>query len=227
MILGEAVIAKAGGSGVVNCPKIHPQAYDNSKDEAWGSSEGEHPVLKEELTELSQENLDSAIRLARISMESAEKLVKLQLEASRTFVEDNVRNVKALAQAKMPEDLAALRRKFAESSFTKAMEYSRSLYEIAAETQAEFKHLMERRIAEYGRDDTPNASPFHAGVDLVTSALKATMAASTAAMDTLTQAAKQMSNFAEASFSAAMNRTNAGQEARPASERREREPRSG
>jgi phasin family protein len=173
--------------------------YDNSRDAAWVHRK-EHTVLKEPLTELSRENLESAMRLAEISMESAQKLVKLQLEASKMFVEENTRNGKSLAQAKTPEDVLALRTKFAESGFAKAMEYSRSLYEIAADTQAEFKQIVERRVAEYGRDAGGNAQTFQTGADLVSSALKATMAASTAAMNTLTQAAKEMGRFAESTF---------------------------
>jgi phasin family protein len=158
------------------------------------------------MTELSRDNLESAMHLAQISMHSAEKLVKLQLEAGRMFVEENTRNAKSLAQAKTPEDMMALRAKFAESSFAKAMEYSRSLYEIAAEAQAEFKEVVDRRLAAYGNEAaaklSEQAKSFPGGADLVTSALKATMAASTAAMDSLTQAAKQMSSFAESTFQA-------------------------
>ena len=184
-------------------------------------------MLKEEFTHLSGENLDSAIRLAQVSMESAEKLVRLQLEASRMFVEENVRNAKSLAQAKTPEDIAALRGKFAESSFAKAMEYSRSLYEIAAETQAEFKQIVEQRMADYGKDGgaaTQNASALRAGADLVSSALKATMAASTAAMDTLTQAANQISSLAESAFLTGAAAGQRGQQL-PPSRRKERESR--
>lgn len=157
----------------------------------------------QQLNELSRDNLESAMRLAQISMESAEKLVKLQLEAGRMFVEENTRNAKSLAQAKTPEDMLALRTKFAESGFSKAMEYSRSLYEIAADTQAEFKEIIERRLSTYNKGAAGLADQtksFPGGADLVASTLKATMAASTAAMDTLTQAAKQMSGFAESSL---------------------------
>lgn len=159
-------------------------------------------MLKDQLADLSRENLESAMRLAEISMESAQKLVKLQLEASRMFVEENARNAKSLAQARTPEDVMALRAKFAESGFAKAMEYSRSLYEIASETQAEFKQIVEQRVAEYGLESSGKAQDFQNGADLVSSALKATMQASTAAMDTLTQAARQMSEFAVSVFDA-------------------------
>lgn len=173
----------------------------------------------EELTEFSRDNLESAIRLAQISMQSAERLVRLQLEAGRMFVEENSRNVKSLAAAKTPQDMLALRAKFAESSFAKAMEYSRGLYEIAAEAQTEFKQIIEKSLAVYGKE-AGEGKGFPGGTDLVTSTLKATMAASTAAMDSLTQAAKQMTNFAGSTFYAA--EPSAASSKEPVKKRRER-----
>ncbi|MGH8727729.1 MAG: phasin family protein [Burkholderiales bacterium] len=177
----------------------------------------------QELTELSRGNLESAMRLAQISMHSAEKLVRLQLEAGRMFVEENSRNAKSLAAAKTPEDMLALRAKFAESSFAKAMEYSRGLYEIAAEAQAEFKQIIEKSLTAYGKESgqaSEAAKAFPDGADLVTTTLKATMAASTAAMDSLTQAAKQMTNFAGSTFHPAGSSATSGKE--PAKKRRDR-----
>ena len=157
--------------------------------------------------ELNKNTLGNALRFAKITMESAERLVKLQLEAAKQAVEENARNAKSLSQAKDLQDVAALRSKLAESGVEKALNFSRSVYEVASQAQAELTKLFEESLSAYTKDlvnaieKTTKSAP--AGSDWAVSALKSTFAATQAAVDSMTKAAKEVSELADTGVKAA------------------------
>ncbi len=144
-------------------------------------------------------------------MESAERLVKLQLEAAKQAIEENAKNVKSLSEMKDLQEVMALRAKLAESGVEKALNYSRSVYEVAAEAQAELTKLFEESLSVYTKDlvnvieKTTKSAP--AGSDLAIAALKSTVAATQAAVDSMTKAAKQAAELASAGVKAAHSTT--------------------
>jgi phasin family protein len=163
--------------------------------------------VQEQLSELNRGNVETTLRFAKIYMSSAEKLLKLQLDAAKTALDENARNAKALMEAKDPQQALALRTKLAEASMESAMSFSRNVYEVASQTQQEITSLLEERLAEFNKsvagsvDKAAKNAP--AGADVAVAALKSTVAATTAAVDSMTKAAKQVAEFAEASMRAA------------------------
>ena len=85
--------------------------------------------------------------------------------------------------------------------------YSKNLQEISNAAQAKFGALVEERVATFqksmveGLDKASKSAP--AGSDVAFAAIKSSMAASTAAMDTLTKAGKQLSTYSESALKSA------------------------
>ena len=101
-----------------------------------------------------------------------------------------------------------------EAGVQNALGYSRGVYQIASEAQADFSALAEEAWAAYTKgfavwvDKATKNAP--AGSDVAVTALKSTMAATTAAFDQFSKATKQVVSFADASVrAAAANAANA------------------
>jgi phasin family protein len=161
----------------------------------------------EQISELNQAAVETAVKLARISMENAEHLVRMQMDAAKSMLEDNLKNAKALADAKDPQQLAALRAKALETGVEQMSAYSRGIYDLAAKTQAEFGKIMESRIAAFNRemaqlvDNAARTAP--AGTQPAIAALKQTLAASNAMIETMSRTAKQFTEVADSNIKSA------------------------
>ncbi|HVS25885.1 MAG TPA: phasin family protein [Burkholderiales bacterium] len=167
-------------------------------------------MFNEQFPELNKNTLENTLRFAKITMESAERLVKLQLETAKQAIEENAKNAKALSEVKDLQEVVALRTKLAEAGVEKALDYSRSVYEVAAQAQTELAKLFEESLSAYTKDlvgaieKTSKNAP---GSEMAVAALKSTMAATQAAVDSMTKAAKQVVELADAGVKAAHSAT--------------------
>lgn len=161
----------------------------------------------EQFAELNKSNVAAATKLAALSIENAEKLFKLNLNATKIALAQGVENAQAVAGVKDVQELFSLRTKVAESGVQTALSYSRTLYDLASEAQAEYSTLAEEAWASYTKgvativDKATKSAP--AGSDVAINAFKSTFAASTAAFDQFQKASKQVVNLADASVRAA------------------------
>ena len=150
-------------------------------------------------------------------MASAEKIVNLNMTAAKIVLAKGVESATAAASVKDVEDLMALRAKYAETGVEAATAYTRSLYEISSQAQAQFTALAEEVWSTYTKDTAAwvekasKSAP--AGSDAAVNAFKSTFAASTAAFDQFQKATKQVVNLADASVRAAS--TNAANAMKP------------
>ena len=161
----------------------------------------------EQFAEINRAGYDNGIKLASLSLEKAERLTKLNLQAAKVVLEQGVYSANAVAGVKDVQEFLALRAKITEAGVQNALGYSRGVYEIASEAQADFSALAEEAWASYTKGvaawvekATKNAP---AGSDVAVTALKSTVAATTAAFDQISKATKQVVNFADASVRAA------------------------
>ena len=161
-------------------------------------------AMQEQLSEAGKGNVETTLRFAKIYMDSAEQLLRLQLDAAKSALEENARNAKALMETRDVPQMIALRTKFAESSIGSAMGFSRSVCEVASRTQQQISALLEARLSEFNKNVAGSvdraAKNAPAGADVAVAALKSTVAATAAAIDSMTKAAKQVASFAEASM---------------------------
>jgi phasin family protein len=161
----------------------------------------------EQFAELNKASYDNALKLASMSLDKVERLTKLNLQAAKIALEQGVSNANAVAGVKDVQEFFTLRAKLAEAGVQTALGYSRGVYEIASEAQADLSALTEEAWASYTKGvaawvekATKNAP---AGSDVAVTALKSTVAATTAAFDQISKATKQVVSFADASVRAA------------------------
>ena len=161
----------------------------------------------EHFAEFNKVNVANATKFAALSIENAEKLFKLNMNAARIAFAQGVEGAQAAASVKDVQELLAIRAKYAESGVQSALSYSRTLYDLASEAQAEYSSIAEESWASYTKgvaafvDKASKSAP--AGSDVAVNAIKSTFAASTAAFDQFQKATKQVVNLADASVRAA------------------------
>ena len=154
------------------------------------------------LSEITAATVDAAARLTRISMDSAERTIAVQLEYAKGAIAQATLNAKAASQVKDVQGLVSLRTRIAENTLENLMGYSRSLYEVGAEAQAELSKLAEERMSKFQQavtetvDQAARSAP--AGGDMAAAAMKSSLAATTAAFDSFSKAAKHLASFTDA-----------------------------
>ncbi|MFC3626035.1 phasin family protein [Vogesella amnigena] len=165
----------------------------------------------EQLNKLSVNALDIAFRMAQISLESAEKFAKLSLELSKQSLEDNVNLVRELGDVKEPQQAVSSLNQLAARNLEQAVANSRNVYDIVSQTQAELGKLAEENFSELNKNVITNLETLTknapAGSETLVNSLKSGLAASTAALQTLTKAGQQVAEFADSSVKAATSAT--------------------
>ena len=161
----------------------------------------------EQFADFSKSNVTQASKIASLAIENAEKLMTLNMNAAKVVLAKGVEGATAAAAVKDVQDLLALRAKYAETGVETATAYTRSLYEISSQAQAQFSALAEEVWSAYTKDTAAwvekasKSAP--AGSEPAVNAFKSTFAASTAAFDQFQKATKQVVSLADASVRAA------------------------
>lgn len=166
----------------------------------------------EHLTALNQASVKTAVGLANTALNGAENLVNTQIKITKNLIEDGIENAKALSSLKDSKALAEMPGTLAEPNLQKALSYSRSMYEVVSQTQAELTKLVEDYVGEVNKsvvsalDKAAKTAPAGAGADAVVTAMKSILEASAASYESMSKATKQVANFAEASLTAAASK---------------------
>jgi phasin family protein len=161
----------------------------------------------EQFAAFNKTNVEQVTKLAAVALQNAEKVFNANLEAAKFALAQGVEGATAVASVKDVQQLFALPGKYAETGMQGALGYSRNLYEIASETQAQYTALAEEAFSVYTRglatwvDRAGENAP--AGSDVAVNAFKSTVAATTAAFDQFQKATKQVVDLADASVRAA------------------------
>jgi len=158
-------------------------------------------------SEISRAGFDAVTRLTRISMDNAERVISLQLQYAKGTLDQASATAKAASGAKDVQELLDVRTRSAENAVEWLMNYSRSVYEVASETQSELSKLAEERMSSFQQavtesvEQAARSSP--GGSDVAVAAMKSSLAATTAAFDTFTKAAKNVASYTDAGIRAA------------------------
>lgn len=167
--------------------------------------------LPAQFAEANKASVEAMLTIANTVFASAERLAALNLNTARALLEDSVANTKALLSAKDVQELASMQATLAQPSVEKAVAYSRSVYEIATQTQSELAKVSEAQASEMKAslnnmlEQALKSAP--AGSDVAVSAVKSAIAAANSAYENLTKAAKQMTEMAEDNVAAATTAT--------------------
>ncbi|HNC52632.1 MAG TPA: phasin family protein [Accumulibacter sp.] len=165
----------------------------------------------EQFAAANKASVDAMLTLANTALASAERIAALNLNTARSMLEDGVANAKAMLGAKDAQEFFSVQASIAQPSLEKAVAYSRSVYEISAQSKEEISKLIEAQFADFQKQvlallekATKNAP---AGSDVAVSAVKSAIAAATSAFDSMNKAAKQVADIAETNVAAATNAT--------------------
>ncbi|HQR52056.1 MAG TPA: phasin family protein [Burkholderiales bacterium] len=169
------------------------------------------PAFPEKFADVNKAAVDAALGYSTIVLDSAEKLLDLNMKAARSFLADNAKSAKALTEAKDAQEFAALQQSLTQPAMEKAVAYSRALYELSAETQAELQKFVEVHVAEAKKsasdvmENLVKAAPI--GSEAVQAAVKSAMTAANNAYENITKAAKQVADITEAGVASAVTAT--------------------
>ena len=164
-------------------------------------------VTPEQVQAANKANVDAILALATSQYAAFEKFANLNATAFKTAFEDSIANARALAGAKDAQEFISLQTSFAQPAIEKAVAYSKSVYEVATQANAEFSKMSEKRVAEWNDnfvsllDKAAKNAP--AGSDVAVTAMKQMIAAANSAYDNMTKVAKQATEIAEANVTAA------------------------
>jgi len=157
-------------------------------------------------TELNRNAVEIALSVAQVSMESAEKLFRLQLEAAKKFVTEQGAVAKEFAEAKDAAAMMALRERVGQQAVNGALEYSRSVQDLAAQAQQQLGKLIQDRYASYQQEATATMEKIlkgaPSGSEAMVEAFRSTFAATQAALDNMASAAKQATEVADSNMRA-------------------------
>jgi phasin family protein len=164
-------------------------------------------VTPEQIQAANKATVEALLAVANTQFTALEKLATIQASAVKSAFEDSVANTRALLSAKDVQEFVTLQNSFTQPAIEKAIAYSKSVYEVATEANAELSKVAERRVAEWNEnfvtllDKVSKNAP--AGSDVAVAAVKSMLAAANSAYDNLTKAAKQATEIAEANVAAA------------------------
>lgn len=164
-------------------------------------------VTPEQIQAAGKANVEAMLTLAATQFAAIEKLATLNANTVKAAFEDSLNNTRALFGAKDVQEFINLQNTIATPALEKAIAYSKSVYEVAAETNAELSKVAEQRVAEWNEnfsallDKAVKNAP--AGSDVAVAAVKSMIAAANSAYDNMTKVAKQANEIAEANVAAA------------------------
>ncbi len=168
-------------------------------------------INTEQFASANKAAVDSLLSLANTALASAERIAALNLNTARSVLEDSVSGAKAIMAAKDPQEAMTIQASLLQPNVEKAVAYSRSIYEISAQTQEEVTKMLEAQFGDFQKqiagllDKASKSAP--AGSDVAVAAVKSAIAAATSAFDNMNKAAKQVAEIAEANVAAATNAT--------------------
>jgi phasin family protein len=164
----------------------------------------------EQFAATNKAGVDALLTVAQAQFAAFERLSVLNFNATKAAFEDGVNQSKALLSIKDPQEFLSLSAASAQPALEKAIAYSRSVYEVATQAQAEVTKLAETRAAEMNKtvgallEKLSKNAP--AGSDVAVTAVKSAMAAANSAYDSFTKTVKQATDMAEANVAAATTR---------------------
>lgn len=108
--------------------------------------------VPEQLTSANKAGVETLVTIANTAFSGAERLAALNLNAVRTLLEESTANTRALLSVKDVQELVSLQTTLAKPGLEKASTYSRSVYQIAAETQEALSEVVEGRVTELAKN---------------------------------------------------------------------------
>jgi len=150
----------------------------------------------DQFTAANEAAINQFAHFAQLSLANLEKFAAIGLDAARDSVEQATAHAASLAGAKDVHEVIALNSAALEPVMKRAYAYSRTVYETAAETNAEVKKVMEKQAAELNMSATTSLEEAFkyapAGSEAYVGNVKSAMAAAQNAYENLASINKQL-----------------------------------
>jgi len=157
--------------------------------------------INDQLAALNRSQLEAALKFAEIASETVEKLAGLQFQAAKSAFSDGVKTAKQLGSVKDAGELATFGTSLTQPAWEKVQAYAKSVYEVAATSQAEITSLLEAQLGELNKnvvgvlDGALKNAP--AGSEGAVAAVKSVIQSASSAYESVLRATKQMATIAE------------------------------
>ena len=164
-------------------------------------------ITPEQIAAAGKTSVDALSGLANMQFAALERLFALNFNVAKSAFEENIGYTKSLLGTKDLQEVTKLSATAAQPALEKGISYSRSVYEIAAQLQAELSKFAEAQASEISKsilgylDSVSKNAP--AGSEVVIAAVKSALAATNTAYDSINRATKQATGIAETNFTAA------------------------
>ena len=164
-------------------------------------------ISPEHIAATNKASVETLVGLANTQFASLARLSALNFNVAKSAFEESVNYTKSLLGAKDAQAVASLSATAAQPVLEKAIAYSRGVYEIATQTQAEMNEFAEAQTGEFNKnivdylDKVAKNAP--AGSNVAIAAVKSALAAANSAYDSVSRVTKQASELAESNFTAA------------------------
>jgi phasin family protein len=162
----------------------------------------------EQFAGINKAGYDNAVRLVSLSLEKAEHLAKFNFQAAKATLEQGVQSAGVVTGIKDVTEFTAVNTKLTEASVQQALGYTRGLYEIVAQGQAEFSALANDAWSGYTNGVSAlvetAAKNAPAGWEVAMNALKSTVVATNAIYEQFSKATQQIVNRTDATLRAAI-----------------------
>ena len=168
-------------------------------------------ITPEQIAATNRAGVEALLGFANSQFAAFERLSALSFNATKSAFEESVGHAKALLNAKDIQEFVNLNAAAAQPTLEKAIAYSRSVYEVASQSQGEIAKMVEAQAADFNKtlagllDKFSKNAP--AGSDVAVAAVKSALAAANSAYDSFNKVAKQATEIAEANFAAATTAT--------------------
>ncbi|MBT9520527.1 MAG: phasin family protein [Dechloromonas sp.] len=163
-------------------------------------------INPEQFAAANKATVDSLLSVANTALASAERIAALNLNTARAALEDTVSGVKSVMGAKDPKEALAAQTALAQPAVEKAVAYSRSVYEITAQTQQDLAKMVEAQFGDFQKsmaemvEKATKSAP--AGSEGAVAAIQSAIAAANSAFGNMSTITKQFTDAAQANMAA-------------------------
>ncbi|MFZ4538888.1 phasin family protein [Propionivibrio sp.] len=158
----------------------------------------------EQFVEANKAAVDALLSVANTALSSAERIAALNLNTARSMLETGVANAKALIVAKDPQESIKLSVAQAQPVVEQVAAYSRSLYEISAQSKEEISKLLESQFGDFQKQVSSlietAAKNAPVGSDVAVAAVKSALEAANASFGNMKNIVEQTTEIAEANI---------------------------
>jgi phasin family protein len=163
-------------------------------------------LTAEQIVAAQKANVETFFGLTNKAFEGVEKLVELNLQVAKAAMGEAAETTRAALSVKDAQELFALQAGLLQPAAEKVAAYGRHLYDIAAATNAEVSKVAEETAADAQKkfiavvDSAAKNAP--AGTENAVALVRSAVAAANNAYESVSKAAKQAADVAEANFQA-------------------------